>query len=162
MSSTNENKALVQRFFGGVWNGRKMDSLDDLLRFPYQIENLLTGAPPERIERQEMEGHLQEWFTAFPDLKVSVRQIMAEGEKVFIETRYTGTHLGAYRGIEPTENRIDVSVLAVFTCESGKLSGHAVMVDAFGLYRQLGQTMLKPEGSDADGGDREAKTTKKE
>ena len=116
--------------------------LEHLLRFPYQIENLLSGAPPESIGREEMEEHLQEWFDAFPDLEVSVRQVIAEGEKVFVETRYTGTHLGTYRGIESTRNRIGVSVLAVFRAESGRLAGHSVMVDALGLYRQLGRVNL--------------------
>jgi predicted ester cyclase len=137
--STIYNKDLVLRFFTEVWNGRKIDVLDILLRFPYEIENLLTGSPSELVDREEMETHILEWFKAFPDLEVSIREIIAEGEKVFIETRFAGTHLGAYREIEATGNRVNVGVLAVFKIESGKLAGHLVMVDALGLYRQLGR-----------------------
>lgn len=146
MASTTENRELVRRFFIEVWNGRKTDLLDALLQFPYEIENLLTGSPPEHVGREEMEEHMQEWFEAFPDLEISIRQVIAEMDKVFVETRYAGTHLGAYRGIKATGNRIDVSVLAVFHTESGKLAGHAVMVDALGLYRQLGWILIEPAG----------------
>jgi predicted ester cyclase len=139
MSSTTYNKELVLRFFTEVWNGRKIEVLDFLLRFPYEIKNLLTNSPSEFVDRVEMETHIKEWFEAFPDLEVSIREIIAEGEKVFVETRYIGTHLGAYRGIEATGNRVDVGVLAVFKIESGKLAGHVVMVDALGLYCQLGR-----------------------
>ena len=133
------HKELVIGFFNEVWNGRRLDLLDDLLQFPYEIENLLASSSTSLLDRKEMDGHLQEWFDAFPDLEVSVRKIIAEGDVVFVQTRYSGTHLGAYRGIDPTGNRIDVSVLAVFHIESGRLVGHSVLVDALGLYRQLGQ-----------------------
>jgi steroid delta-isomerase-like uncharacterized protein len=143
IASTHYNKDLVLRFFTEVWNGRRMESLDSLLRFPYEIENLLTGSPPQHLNREEMELHIQEWFRAFPDLDVTLRKIIAEGDKVFVETRYAGTHLGNYRGIETTGKRIGVSVLAIFKFASGKLAGHAVMVDALGLYRQLGKIDLE-------------------
>jgi predicted ester cyclase len=140
MVNENENKTLVERFFVEVWNGRKLGLLEELLRFPYEIQNLLGDSPPQQVRRDEMEVHIKEWFEAFPDLVVSVRQTLAEGDKVFVESRYIGTHLGAYREIQATLRGIDISVLGVFTVASGKLAGHSVLVDAWSLYRQLGQT----------------------
>jgi predicted ester cyclase len=128
MSSSNNNKGLVQRFFTEVWNGRKTDLLDSLLQFPYEIENLLTDSQSELLRGEAIETHILEWFEAFPNLEVLIPETIAEGEKVFVETRYAGTHLDAYRGIEATGNRVDVELLAVFKIVSGKLAGHVVMV----------------------------------
>jgi predicted ester cyclase len=94
-----------------------------------------------------MQLHIQEWFRAFPDLDVTLRKIIAEGDKVFVETRFAGTHLGIYGGIEATGKRIGVSVLAIFKIASGQLAGHAVMVDALGLCRQIGKIDLEQPGS---------------
>lgn len=142
MSSAAANRELVLRFFTEIWNARKVSLLENLLEFPYEIENLLSRDPADYINREEMEAHLGEWFAGFPDLQVVVDLLIAEGDKVFAQTRYQGIQLGAYRGIEATKNRIDISVLAIFRVKSGKLSGHSVLVDAMGLYRQLGLTHL--------------------
>ena len=134
------NKDTVKRFIDEVWNKRHFDLLEELLHFPYEINNLLSEAEPAKVDPAGMRRHIQEWIDAFPDIQLTVADMIAEDDKVVLLWTMKGTHQGEYRGKGPTGNKINVNAVAIFRLEDGKLRGHSVMVDALNLYRQIGLT----------------------
>jgi steroid delta-isomerase-like uncharacterized protein len=81
---------------------------------------------------------------AFPDWKVTVDDIIAEGDKVVVRATGQGTHLGEYMGIPPTGRRIKVSWIAIYRIADGKLAEHWQQIDELGLRQQLGATLTLP------------------
>ncbi|HEX6385089.1 MAG TPA: ester cyclase [Anaerolineae bacterium] len=138
--SNEANKDTVKRFINEVWNKRQFDLLEELLHFPYEINNLLSEAEPAKMDPAGMRWHIQEWIDAFPDLQLTVADMIAEDDQVALLWTMKGTHHGKYRGKGPTGNKINVNAVAVFRLKDGKLHGHSVMVDALNLYQQIGLT----------------------
>lgn len=49
------------------------------------------------------------WFAAFPDIRVTIEDMVAEADKVSIRVTWKGTHHGEFRGIAPTGNKINIT-----------------------------------------------------
>jgi predicted ester cyclase len=104
MSPTEEtsNKATVKRFHDAMNTGdaelisKTIDELvepDALIRTPVPLD-----APGAQALKQVWAVLLQ----AFPDLRLTVEDMIAEGDKVVVRTTVTGTHRGDYMGLPPT------------------------------------------------------------
>jgi steroid delta-isomerase-like uncharacterized protein len=120
---TEENKALVRRYYDGILNGRKMETLPAFWADEQMIEPVRRGC--------------FSYFTAFPDLHVAIDELIAEGDKVFCRSTMTGTHDGEYKGIPPTGRNIAAESAEVFRIADGKIAGYWCLANVAGLMRQL-------------------------
>ena len=78
------------------------------------------------------------YFEAFPDLHISVDEMIAEGDRVFVRTTMTGTHDGEYKGIAPTGRNVATDCAEVFRLDDeGKIVGYWCLTNVAGLMRQL-------------------------
>jgi steroid delta-isomerase-like uncharacterized protein len=77
-------------------------------------------------------------FTAFPDVRATIHDQTAEGDKVWTRKTFHGTHLGPFMGVPPTGRKIAVDVMDVFRIEDGKLAEHWGISDMLGLMQQIG------------------------
>ena len=77
------------------------------------------------------------FHSAFDQARVEVDDMIAEGDKVFVLARMTGTQRGEFMGIAPTGNTIDVSLCDYFRVEAGALTEHWGVMDAAGMMHQL-------------------------
>ncbi len=98
--TTDDNKALVQRFFEEVINQRNLAALDQFVP-PGGVNHTVPPGMP-----QEANLFLGQYLNAFPDVKATVEDLMADGDKVVARVSYRGTHQGAFRGIPPTGKQI--------------------------------------------------------
>jgi predicted ester cyclase len=78
--STDENKAIVQRFYEEVWNKQHMDAANDVLAPNYAV-NGDTRSP--EVFKQQFQGFRPDWST----LQLTIEDMVAEGDKV--ATRWT-------------------------------------------------------------------------
>ena len=78
------------------------------------------------------------FWSAFPDLKLEVHDIFGAGDKVVSRWTISGTHLGAFLGIAPTNNRISIDGIAIDLFEAGVRTDGWAQFDRLGLLRQLG------------------------
>jgi predicted ester cyclase len=78
-------------------------------------------------------------MTAFPDLHLEVRGVLADGDRVAQEWTATGTNEGELMGLEPTGRRIEVigCTVAAFNPD-GSVRESQLYWDVAGLMRQLG------------------------
>src|SRR6184192_1806328 len=93
---TDDNKALVQRFYDEVINQRNLAALDQFVSPNAVNHTVPTGLP--QGPGQFLGLHLN----AFPDVKATVEDLLADGDKVIAFVSYRGTHQGAFRSISPT------------------------------------------------------------
>jgi predicted ester cyclase len=124
MIEPEESKALVRRLVEIV-NAGDLDGL----------EEVATGEIAEAARRWI--GPFRE---SFPDFRMEVREVIAEGDKVVGYFKCSGTHQGDWRGIPPSGKRFeDVDEVYIFRVENRKLSYPiAVVEDNLTRMRQLG------------------------
>ncbi len=120
---SDENKAVVQDYYARVVNGRDLDAVDEFF-------------PDERMVEGVRRGCFS-YFQAFPDLHVSLDELIAEGDKVFLRSTLTGTHDGEYKGIPATGRHVATDCAEVFRVVDGKFVGYWCLTNVAGLMRQL-------------------------
>ncbi|MFF0428837.1 ester cyclase [Streptomyces sp. NPDC004520] len=132
------NIEVLERFHSAT-NSGEMDlvakAVDDLtapdLVFHAPVPVGATGA--EALKR--VWGVL---LRAFPDLRVTVEETVAEGDRVVSRNTVTGTHLGEYRGMPPTGKPVSYGEIFVFRFEDGRIAEIRGVVDVLTQLRQLG------------------------
>ncbi|MEV5311432.1 ester cyclase [Streptomyces sp. NPDC052610] len=75
---------------------------------------------------------------AFPDLRVEVEDLIAEGDRVVVRNTVTGTHQGEYRGLPPTGASVRYDEIFVFRFTDGRIAEIWGVVDVLSQLRQLG------------------------
>jgi len=79
-----------------------------------------------------------EAFDAFPDMHVTIDDMVAEGDKVAMRVTMTGTHKGEFMGIPPTNKKVTISLIAIDRFAGGKIVEDHGEYNALDLMRQLG------------------------
>ena len=87
-------------------------------------------------EREKKRATL--YRTAFPDLRLTVEDIIAEGETVVARWSCRGTHKGDLNGIAPTGKHVNITGISIARFTNGKMSEGFVNWDALSLMQQLG------------------------
>jgi predicted ester cyclase len=77
-------------------------------------------------------------LTAFPDLHVEVKDLIAEGEKLVTHYLVHGTHKGELMGIPPTGKEVSITGIAIDRFENGQSVEHWEIIDQLGLMQQIG------------------------
>jgi predicted ester cyclase len=78
---------------------------------------------------------------AFPDRVDVIEEVIAEGDRVGLLFRLTGTHKGNLFGIPPTGRKVDVPEVAILRITDGRVSEGWFMADEAGLLKQIGATL---------------------
>ena len=129
------NKALFRRFIQEVINEKNTDKMDILIGENWLDHNPPPGAAPGVEGMKQMMGM---FFAAFPDLNVTIDQLIAEGDLVVGRMTNTGTHQGDLMGIAPTGKRVTFSEIHMVRIENGKAVEHWGNIDDLGMMQQLG------------------------
>lgn len=132
--STVNYKELVRRGFEEGMNEQNFTLFDEYLAPNYVNHNLPAPAPGP----QGFVAVVQSFFNAFPDFRVSVEEVIGEGELVSTRGYFTGTHQGDFQGIPPTGKTIKVAYIDLWRGENGKLVENWVQLDLLDLLQQLG------------------------
>jgi len=129
---TDDNKALVQRFYEVVINQKNLAALDQFVA-PNAVNHTVPSGLPQG-PNQFLSMHLN----AFPDVNVTVEDLLADGDKVVALVSIHGTHQGAFRAVSPTGKPITVTGINIFRIVNGKMVEHWGLVDRIGALQQLG------------------------
>ncbi len=134
--STEQNRALARRLIEEILNQRNMSVIDEIFS-PDFVENeeLPPGVPPGREAPRALFGMLHR---AFPDFNATIKQIIAEGDKVVLYMTWTGTQEGELLGIPPTGKRVSFDVIDIVGIADGKLVEHWGIMDSAKMMQQLG------------------------
>jgi steroid delta-isomerase-like uncharacterized protein len=130
------NKAIVRRLIEEVWNKGNLSLVEELFTPNYEHHDSSTpdfGRGPESEKKR-----VTLYRTAFPDLRLTIEDIIAEGETVMARWSCRGTHKGDLSGIAPTGRPFTISGITVGRVANGKIAESYVNWDALGLMQQLG------------------------
>jgi steroid delta-isomerase-like uncharacterized protein len=134
--SAEKNKALVRSVFEEGWNAGNLDLFDETDAPDYVLHD--PSVPEDVRGVQGVKRFASMYLRAFPDLRFTVEDQVAEGEKVATRWTSSATHLGELMGIPPTGNRTGVSGITISRVSEGRLAEDWNIWDTLGLMRQLG------------------------
>jgi len=139
--STEENKAVIRRIAEEAMNKGNLAVADELVAPNYVFH----GAGGQ--EYKGIEGFKQ-FVTmmrkAFPDLRMTLEDVVAEGDKVMHIGRIRGTFRGEMMGMAPTGKTIDITAATLSRFAGGKEVEAWQYVDTLDMYKQLG--IAPPKG----------------
>lgn len=139
MSSPEDNKALIRRFYDEIDKGN-IAAMDELVS-----EDYLNHDPLPFPGIAEGRAGLKQAFEMFWNATPGTHEIedqVAAGDKVMTRLRGVGKHEGELAGIPPSGNDLDVKAIAVHRIADGKIVEHWSVVDSATLLQQLGVIQL--------------------
>ncbi len=136
MSNVETNKALVRRLFDEVWNGRNLTAIEELYADDYVAD--YRPYAPLRRGRDGIEQMLQRAWATFPDYREELIDMVAEGDKVAVRLRITGTQMGPWGVIPATGQRVDFEEMIILRIENGRVVEQRGIPDNLHALRQLG------------------------
>jgi steroid delta-isomerase-like uncharacterized protein len=126
--STAENKAIVRRYFDERWNHGNLDVIDELV------------APSQDIEQAK--AWVRAEFAAFGNIRLTILDMVAEGDQVVLRWRVDATHHGDYLGIAATGKPVSYEGVAWLRILDGKIAEDQPFWDNLDILRQLGASPI--------------------
>ena len=139
--STEDNKAIVRRFYEEVVNQKKRAALDEVFD-PNLVDHFAPPGKPGGLEGAKQT--LGMFLTAFPDLHFTVEDLIAEGDEVVARVTMSGTQHGAFMGIPPTGKHVTLSGTEIFRIADGRIVEQWAQFDVISALRQFG--VVPPPG----------------
>jgi len=132
-----ENKQLVRRWFEEVWNQGRVDAIDEM----FAADGLaygLTENPSEALGPSSFRDLHTTLRGAFPDMIITVDDMIAEGDKVAARCSVRGRHQGDHLGIAATDTPVDFTGIAIVRISDGKIVEAWNNFDFMRMNKQIG------------------------
>jgi len=129
-----ENKALVQRWFDQVWNEGRADAIDEM----FAAEGVAHGLGQDLHGPVEFKVFHATFRGAFPDVRVHMDEMIAEGDRVAYRFTATGTHRGGDLGFAATGRPVSFLGMGSVRIANGRIVEGWNVLDQLGMLTQLG------------------------
>ncbi len=134
MSTTENNKKLVETLVITVFQKHDFSKLDEIMRDDYIQHN--EDTPQGKTGFRQF---FEQIFEAMPDFSYTLKKIVAEDDIVMTYSTTTGTHEGEWLGNPATGNELNFDVVDIFRIENGKIAEHWDVADTLKLFTQVGR-----------------------
>jgi steroid delta-isomerase-like uncharacterized protein len=130
------NKRLVHRFVDECWNDARLAMVPELVSahcryhdpvFPHMIAGV-----------ESMQHHIERSRRAFPDLKYTITDTIAERDEVVTHWTLNGTHRGEFLGMPPTNVNVLIAGTSIYRIEEGQIVEQWTNWNLMSLMEQLG------------------------
>ena len=138
--STEQNIATFRRVIEEGFNRGNMDALDDCFA-PSYLEHQF-DLPPTL---EGFKGSIHYLRNTFADFSLTIEDMVAEGDKVWVRMTGRGTHSQEFMGHPPTGKSFVITVVDICRFEKGKIVEHWGVPDRFHLITQLGLLPKPPQ-----------------
>lgn len=132
------NRDVVLQFYR-AFDDRQIEQAVELLA-PDFVARL--AGMPEPLNKQQFREFGLSFYTAFSQGHHSFDQVIVAEDQVVTCGTYVATHSGKFRGLPPTGQTINLSIMHIDRVKDGKIVEHWGQGDAFGLMQQLGIVFL--------------------
>ena len=127
------NKNLVEEHYAALWSG------DEAALRRQIAEDFIDHTAPSGSQRgpEPVLAFSRSMREIFPDMKVSLDRVVAEGDMVAIHATWRGTHSATFQGVAATRKQIWFSGMMFWRIKNGKLSERWGMLDMMAIAQQL-------------------------
>lgn len=134
------NQALVRRVYDEIINMRNLDLIDEVASEGFVEHEAFPGLPSTGPKAAK--AVLGMFLAAFPDLAMTVDDVIAEGDKVAVRGTMSGTQKSEFMGIPPSNKSFTVPFIDIIEFRDGLATAHWGVRDQVAMMEQLG---LLPE-----------------
>jgi steroid delta-isomerase-like uncharacterized protein len=131
-----ENKGIARRFLEEAFNSGNLDVVDELVAPEFVNHDAALPEPATGIEATK--ASIKGYRDAFPDLRLTIEQQLAEGEYVTTRWSARGTHQGDLLGMAATGKQATVTGITIDRIVDGRFVESWTNWDTLGLMQQLG------------------------
>ena len=115
--SAEENRTLIQRVFAEGFNQGRLTVVDEVF-----APNFLDRSTPSQFPGTEgVKEYIRAVRTGFPDITVTIDDLITTEDKVVVRTTWRGTHLGTYENQAPTGRQVTRTLIQIFRVVDSKL-----------------------------------------
>ena len=136
-----QNKAMMRKSFE-EWNKGNTEYFMETTAPDYAYYT--PSGNPNPKSREDTVESMNAFWKGFPDLNMSIEELIAEGDRLTTRFVVRGTHEGEFMGIPATGKKIEMSGIIISRIENGKCVEEWEEMDIMGLMMQLGME-LKPK-----------------
>lgn len=134
--TTEENKRLVLDHYESFVHQQDAEAVSKQLAADFQDHEMPPGTPPGPEAAVQYRAMLH---AAFPDLRIKIEDIVAEGDRVAVRATWTGTHCGPLpvMPIAATNRAFTLTGMVFWRIRDGKIAERWATLDRLGLQQQL-------------------------
>jgi len=132
--SAQENKGLVSKAIEEVWNQGNLEAVNRYFAEHYVDHTPLPGQDPGPEGYKQAVALIR---AAFPDLHLTLDDVIAEEDKVSFRYTMSGTHQGEFMGMTPTGRAFSVAGMIFARAAEGKFTDRWAILDTISLMQQL-------------------------
>lgn len=132
--ATEEHKALLRRFID-IWNTGNTAAADEFVRADLIDHSLPPGLPPGLAGFKLL---VDGFRAAFPDLHITIDDLMAQDDKAAARVTFRGTQRGEFQGQPASGRSFSMGAVGILRFEAGRVAEHWAVLDLLGLLSQLG------------------------
>jgi steroid delta-isomerase-like uncharacterized protein len=130
------NKVVARRLAEEVFSQGNMRTFDEIFSDRYVNHTMpVPGVPGTRDGFRQV---VLATRTAFPDVHVDVKDVVAEGDFAVFRDVVHATSLGEFMGVPPNGKRLEWTEIHFLRIQDGKIVEHWANFDQVGILRQLG------------------------
>ena len=135
---SDENKVLMARWFEEVWNKGRADAVDEMLAADGIVHGLSAEAGVPLRGPAGFKPFHETFRGAFPEIQVTVEDMIAEGDKVAARCSVRGTHAGDNLGIAATNAAVEFHGMSIIRIADGKIVEAWNTYDFLTMNQQIG------------------------
>ncbi len=135
--SAEENKALARRYLEEIWDKGNVDLIDEL----FTTDFVRHGPPAVEGEVRGPEGFkglVSTYHAGLPDFRVTIDDMIAEGDRVVSRWMVRGTHQGELMGSAPTGNQVTFTGYLFDRIAGSKIEEEWVDYDTLHVMQEIG------------------------
>lgn len=141
-----ENKGVVRRLVEECVNTHRADLLGEFVEPDLRVHPGTPGTAPDTVGVDALGESFQRFRSTFPDLHITIEEMVAEGDLVAARWTATGTHAGNLAGIAATGNAVRWGGTDVYRLVDGKVAEWWRNDDFVELLHQLGRDLIPAGG----------------
>jgi predicted ester cyclase len=131
-SSARPGPETVAHAFAGLMNGHDPDAVDGFIAEGYVNHNEFVADG-----REANRAFWAQWFAAFPDTRVSLDDVLVDGDRVAGRFTYRATFLGPFMGLPPTGRAVVMHSIDIWRVAGGMAVEHWDQLDGQAFFAQL-------------------------
>jgi steroid delta-isomerase-like uncharacterized protein len=133
-----ENKELLRRWFDELWNNGRAEVIDELFD-ENGIAHGLADDPSNPIKGpDDFRPFYTTFRQAFPNMKIVIEDMVAEGDKVAARCSVRGKHEGELMGRAATQSPVEFTGMTIVRIDNGKIVEAWNNFDFMTMYKQCG------------------------
>jgi len=129
-----ENKALVRAHYEATVNAFDEAAIDQQV-----ADEFVDHAAGEKLGPDGVKRHIRGLQAVFPDLRVTIEDMIAEGDRVAVRATWRGTHKGDFRGVPASHQPIEFSGMVFWRIAENKIVERWASVDVLGPVRRAAE-----------------------